>query len=50
MVVILLLLALWIGLTIVGFAVKAVLWLAFLGIGLFVLTAIVGVIHAVRTK
>ncbi|MCU1505410.1 MAG: hypothetical protein QOD27_477 [Microbacteriaceae bacterium] len=39
------LLAIWLILSIVGFAIKGLLWLAFIGIILFVATAIVGFIR-----
>ncbi|HET9257545.1 MAG TPA: hypothetical protein VFO16_20410 [Pseudonocardiaceae bacterium] len=39
------LLILWLVLVVVGFAVKALLWLAVLGIVLFLATSVVGVIR-----
>lgn len=39
------LLIVWAGLSILGFVVKGLLWLAFLGLILFVITAIVGVVR-----
>lgn len=41
-VVILLLLILWASLAVLGFLLKAALWLAVIGIGLFVATALAG--------
>jgi hypothetical protein len=39
------LLAIWLILSIVGFAIKGLLWLAFIGIILFVATGIIGFIR-----
>jgi len=39
------LLALWLILSIVGFAIEGLLWLAIIGIVLFVVTAVIGVIR-----
>jgi len=39
------LLVVWLGLVVVGFAVKALLWLAILGIMLFVVTGIAGAVR-----
>ena len=44
--VILVLLALWLALVIIGFAIKALLWLAIAGIMLFVATSIYGAIRS----
>ncbi|MGH7867893.1 MAG: hypothetical protein ACREP9_09775 [Candidatus Dormibacteraceae bacterium] len=40
------LLVVWVGFVIVGFAIKALLWLAILGIVLFVATSIYGAIRS----
>jgi hypothetical protein len=42
-------LAVWLALVIIGFAIKALLWLAIAGIVLFVATSIYGVIRR-RTR
>jgi hypothetical protein len=47
--VILFLLVLWLALVIIGFAIKALLWLAIAGIVLFVVTGIYGAIRS-RTR
>lgn len=39
------LLFVWLVLIVVGFAIKALLWLAIVGIALFVITALGGAIH-----
>ncbi|MBI5160751.1 MAG: hypothetical protein HY996_04970 [Micrococcales bacterium] len=39
------LLALWLIVSIVGFAIKGLIWLAFVGIVLFLATAIIGIIR-----
>lgn len=39
------LLALWLILSIVGFAFEGLLWLAIIGIVLFVVTAVIGIIR-----
>jgi hypothetical protein len=39
------LLVLWLVLVVVGFAVKALLWLAIVGLALFVLTGVLGAIR-----
>lgn len=45
------LLAIWLILAVVGFAVKGLIWLAIVGIILFVITAIIGWIRrAANTK
>lgn len=41
-VIVLLLLVLWAALAIIGFTVKALLWLAVIGCGLFLATALAG--------
>lgn len=46
--IIIILLILWAICIVVGFAVKAVLWLAIIGIVAFFLTVAAGVIHSVR--
>jgi hypothetical protein len=44
-VVIMVLLALWLVLSIIGFVIKGLMWLALLGIILFVITAVVGYVR-----
>jgi hypothetical protein len=44
------LLAIWLVLSIVGFAIKGLLWLAFIGIILFVATAIIGFIRKAAAR
>jgi hypothetical protein len=44
-ILVIVLLALWLILVVVGFAVKTLLWLAFIGIILFVATAIIGIVR-----
>lgn len=39
------LLVLWLILIVVGFLVKALLWIAFVGIALFVITGIIGAVR-----
>jgi hypothetical protein len=46
MVLIIILLAIWLALVIIGFAIKTLLWLAIAGIVLFVLTGIYGAIRS----
>jgi apolipoprotein N-acyltransferase len=46
MTLIIVLLAIWLALVIIGFAVKALLWLAIVGIVLFVVTGIYGAIRS----
>jgi apolipoprotein N-acyltransferase len=46
MTLIIVLLAIWLALIIIGFAVKALLWLAIAGIVLFVVTGIYGAIRS----
>jgi hypothetical protein len=50
LVLLIVLLVLWLILTIVGFAIKGLLWLAIVGIVLFVGTAAIGVVrrHSLR--
>ena len=43
--IIIALLVIWLVLVVVGFAVKALLWLAIVGIVLFVITGIVGAVR-----
>ncbi|GAY07789.1 hypothetical protein [Pseudonocardia sp. N23] len=43
--IIIALLVVWLVLVVVGFAVKALLWLAIVGIVLFVITGIVGAVR-----
>jgi hypothetical protein len=45
MALIIVLLAIWLALVIIGFAIKALLWLAIAGIVLFVVTGIYGAIR-----
>jgi hypothetical protein len=47
MAILVILLFLWLVLVILGFTIKALLWLAIVGIVLFVLTLAGGVIHSV---
>lgn len=47
MAILLILLFIWLVLVILGFMIKTLLWLAVLGIALFVLTLAGGVIHSV---
>lgn len=42
------LLVLWLILVVLGFAIKALLWLAIVGVVLFVVTVAFGVIQSVR--
>lgn len=46
MVLIIILLAIWLALVIIGFAIKALLWLAIAGIVLFIVTGIYGAIRS----
>jgi hypothetical protein len=46
MVLIIILLAIWLALVVIGFAIKALLWLAIAGIVLFVVTGIYGAIRS----
>jgi hypothetical protein len=39
---------LWLALVVVGFIFKAVLWLAIIGVVLFIITAAFGVFHSVK--
>ncbi|MCU1523916.1 MAG: hypothetical protein JWO18_810 [Microbacteriaceae bacterium] len=51
LILIIVLLAVWLILSVVGFAIKGLLWLAIIGIILFVVTAIIGFIRrAARSK
>ena len=45
---IIILLAIWLLLTVLGFAIKGLIWLAVLGIVLFAVTAIIGFIRRGR--
>jgi hypothetical protein len=45
LILVIVLLALWLILSIVGFAIKGLLWLAVIGIVLFIATAIIGFIR-----
>jgi hypothetical protein len=47
---ILVLLAVWLVCVIVGFAVKALLWLAILGLVAFVVTSVLGMVHHAASK
>jgi hypothetical protein len=42
MILVILLLTIWLILAVVGFAIKGLVWLAFIGIILFVATSIIG--------
>ncbi len=44
-ILVVILLALWVILSIVGFAIKGLLWLALIGIVLFVVTLIIGFVR-----
>jgi hypothetical protein len=44
------LLIIWAGLGILGFVVKGLLWLAIIGIVLFVITLIVGFVRQARSR
>lgn len=44
------LLIVWLGLSILGFAVKGLVWLAVLGIVLFLATLVVGLIRGNRSR
>lgn len=46
--IIIALLALWLVLVVLGFAIKAFLWLAIVGIVLFVATLALGVVRSVK--
>ncbi|QNO37234.1 hypothetical protein H4J02_12425 [Protaetiibacter sp. SSC-01] len=46
---IIILLAIWLLLTVLGFAIKGLIWLAVLGIVLFAVTAIIGFIRRGRS-
>jgi len=45
LILVIVLLAIWLILSVVGFAIKGLLWLAVIGIILFVVTAIIGFIR-----
>jgi len=45
LILVIVLLVLWLILSIVGFAIKGLLWLALIGIVLFVATAIIGFVR-----
>jgi len=44
------LLILWLGLSVLGFVVKGLIWLAVLGIVLFLATLVVGLIRGGRSR
>ncbi|SFR42714.1 hypothetical protein [Microbacterium azadirachtae] len=44
------LLIVWLGLSILGFVVKGLIWLAVLGIVLFLATLVVGLIRGARNR
>lgn len=44
------LLALWLIVAIVGFAIKGLIWLAIIGIVLFLATAVIGLVRRSRTR
>lgn len=48
MALIIALLVVWLVLVVIGFAVKALLWLAVLGLIFFLVTAIAGAIHHIN--
>jgi hypothetical protein len=50
LIIIVLLLALWLGLAVIGFMFKAFLWVAIVALALFVITAIGGAVHHTRGK
>jgi hypothetical protein len=45
LVLLIVLLAVWVILTVVGFAIKGLVWLAIIGIVLFVATAVIGAVR-----
>ncbi|MDQ1579830.1 MAG: hypothetical protein QOD05_605 [Microbacteriaceae bacterium] len=49
-ILVIVLLAIWLILAVVGFAIKGLLWLAFIGIILFVVTTIIGWIRAAARR
>ena len=50
LILVIVLLALWVILSIVGFAIKGLLWLALIGIVLFVVTLIIGLVRRNITR
>ena len=50
LILVIVLLALWLILSIVGFAIKGLLWLALIGIVLFVVTLIIGFVRRSITR
>jgi len=50
LILVIVLLALWVILSIVGFAIKGLLWLALIGIVLFVVTLIIGLVRRRTTR
>jgi hypothetical protein len=50
LILVIVLLVLWAILSVVGFAIKGLLWLAIIGIILFVATLIIGIIRRTVTK
>lgn len=49
-ILVVILLALWVILSIVGFAIKGLLWLALIGIVLFIVTLIIGIVRRNVTR
>lgn len=49
-ILVVILLALWVILSIVGFAIKGLIWLALIGIVLFIVTLIIGVLRRNTTR
>jgi len=50
LILVIVLLALWVILSIVGFAIKGLLWLALIGIVLFIVTLVIGLVRRSITK
>jgi hypothetical protein len=50
LILVIVLLALWLILTVLGFAIKGLIWLAVIGIVLFLATAIIGFIRRSTTS
>ena len=50
LILVIVLLALWVILSIVGFAIKGLLWLALIGIVLFIVTLIIGLVRRRTTR
>ncbi|HTN59100.1 MAG TPA: hypothetical protein VL043_12595 [Protaetiibacter sp.] len=49
LILIIVLLALWLILAVLGFAIKGLMWLAIIGIVLFVATGLIGIIRRAAT-